>query len=320
MPLLILAAVCLLPFAYQRFGEWRDRRRYPPPGGIVDGLHLWPAGESGPSVVLESGVAATSLSWKPVQDRVRSFARVYSYDRAGLGWSRFSAQPRSLDRLVAELHHLLEKSGVSKPYVLVGHSFGGLLVRHYAALHPAEVRGLVLVDPLPPADWAPLVPHQASRLARGVQLSRRGAWLAQAGVVRLALDLLMTGSSAIPKLLARATAGNGASVTSRLTGEVRKLPREVWPMVCSHWCLPRSFRAMADYLEWLPANCASVKLPDAIPTIVLTPPNHRFEVPAGAEHRIAHRSGHWIQLDEPDLVAQAIRDILREPYHRFSKI
>jgi pimeloyl-ACP methyl ester carboxylesterase len=306
---IILAAIAL-PFLFQRFGEWRDRRRYPPPGRLIDGMHLWSAGQSGPNVILESGIAGTALSWKPVQDQVSQFARASSYDRAGLGWSRSSPSPRSLDNLVAELRTLLIRAGVAPPYILVGHSFGGLIVTHFAALHPGEVQGLVLVDPVPVSDWSPLTAPQASRLARGVKLSRRGAWLAHAGIVRLALDLLMSGSRAIPQLMARATAGNGASVTSRLTGEVRKLPPEVWPMVRAHWCLPKSFLAMAAYLEALPANAASVKCPASVPTIVLTPADFKCKIPEGSVHRIAAHSGHWIQLDQPDLVTAAVRDLI----------
>jgi pimeloyl-ACP methyl ester carboxylesterase len=110
--------------------------------------------------------------------------------------------------------------------------------------------------------------------------------------------------------MARISAGKGASVTSRLTGEVRKLPPEVWPIVRAHWCLPKSFRALANYLESLPTNAAHGKLPGPIPTIILTPPDYHCEIPEGAIHRIAHHSGHWIQLDEPDLVAAAIRDVI----------
>jgi pimeloyl-ACP methyl ester carboxylesterase len=110
--------------------------------------------------------------------------------------------------------------------------------------------------------------------------------------------------------MAKATAGNGASVTSRLVGEVRKLPREVWPMVRAHWCVPKSFRAMGDYLEALPANAASAKLSARLPMIVLTRPDANYEVPEGAIHRVATQSGHWIQLDQPDLVTAAIRELL----------
>jgi pimeloyl-ACP methyl ester carboxylesterase len=304
-----LLVLVVLPFVYQRLGEWRDRRRYPPPGRIFNGLHLWQAGDKGPSVILESGIAGSCLSWKPVQDRVSAFATVASYDRAGLGWSDLSHEPRTLGQLVTELRTLLQSASIPAPYILVGHSFGGLIVRHFAALHPQEVQALILVDPVPVSDWSPLTPAQAARLTRGVKLSRRGSWLARAGVVRFALDLLTSGSSAIPKLMARATAGNGASVTSRLTGEVRKLPKEVWPMIRAHWCLPKSFQAMAAYLESLPTNAASLQT-SKVPTTVLTPPMFHCEIPEGATHRIAHKSGHWIQLDEPDLVAQAIRDRL----------
>jgi pimeloyl-ACP methyl ester carboxylesterase len=310
---LALLGLLLAPFAYQAIGEFRDRRRYPPPGRMLNGLHLWSKGERGPSVVLESGIAGTSLSWKPVQDLAANFARVVSYDRAGLGWSAPTTQPRSLDHIVSELRALLKAAAIPAPFILVGHSFGGLVVRHFAALYPDEVQALVLVDPVPIKDWSPLAPQQAARLARGVMLSRRGAWLARAGVVRVALDLLLAGSQSIPRLMAKATAGNGASVTSRLTGEVRKLPREVWPMVCAHWCLPKSFRAMADYLEALPSNAANVKLPGPIPTIVLTPPRFHCEIPDTAIHRIAPNSGHWIQLDEPELVAEAIRQAIGMP-------
>jgi len=309
--LLITAAVLALPFVYQKLGEWRDRSRYPAPGRIYNGLHLWTQGSNGPNVVLESGIASTCLSWKLVQERTAKFARVSSYDRAGLGWSDTTTQPRSLDQLVTELRTLLQAANLRPPYILVAHSYGGLIVRHFAAVHPREVKGLVLVDPVPIKDWSPLTSSQAQRLVRGAKLSRRGAWLAHAGIVRLALDLLVSGSNTIPKLMARATAGNGASVTSRLAAEVRKLPKEVWPMVRAHWCLPKSFRAMADYLESLPSNAAAVRLPGiAMPTIILTPPSYHCEIPAGATHRIATQSGHWIQLDEPDLVAEAIGDLV----------
>jgi pimeloyl-ACP methyl ester carboxylesterase len=307
---LAVALVVSLPFVYQLFGEWRDRRRYPPPGRIVNGLHVWQSGGKGPSVILEAGIASSCLSWKPVQDRVAAFARVCSYDRGGLGWSLPTSQPRTLDQLVTELRTLLRSASIPAPYILVAHSFGALIVRHFAALHPGEVRAIVLVDPVPIRDWSPLTPQQSNRLARGVKLSRRGAWLARAGVVRLALDLLMCGSSAIPKFMARATAGNGASVTSRLASEVRKLPKEVWPMIRAHWCQPKSFQAMAAYLESLPANAATVQLPTNIPTTVLTPPTFHCEIPEGATHHIAHKSGHWIQLDEPGLIAEAIRQSL----------
>jgi pimeloyl-ACP methyl ester carboxylesterase len=305
-----IVGVMFLAAGYQAIGTWRDRRRYPPPGRIINGLHIWRSGETGPSVVLESGIAGTSLSWKPVQDRVSAFARVCSYDRAGLGWSDPTRAPRSVDNIVSELRELLRDAAIPAPYILVGHSFGGLVVRHFAALHPSDVAGVVLVDPVAISDWAPLTPAQKHRLGRGVKLSRRGALLAQFGVVRLALSLLMSGSQKVPNLLARLTAGKGAGVTNNLTREVRKLPKEVWPMVAAQWCRPKSFRGMADYLEALPANAAAARSPDSVPAVIITALHGTPEQLPGAIHRTAFQTGHWIQLDEPDLVVNAIRDVI----------
>jgi pimeloyl-ACP methyl ester carboxylesterase len=311
--LTFVVIVCALPIAgalYQWIGSRRDRRRFPAPGRIVNGLHIWETGQGAPSVVLESGIAGTSLSWKLVQDRVSQFARVCSYDRASLGWSLSTRAPRTLENLVHELRSSLRAAGIPGPYLLVGHSFGALVVRHFASMHPSEVTGIVLVDPVPISDWFPLTDQQKSRLGRGVTLSRRGALLAQFGVVRLALSMLMSGSSKLPKILARLSAGRGAGVTDNLTREVRKLPREVWPFVAVQWCLPKSFRGMADYLEALPGNAAAARLPEGIPAAVVTALHGTPEQLPGAIHYTAFQTGHWIQLDEPELVEKAIRDLI----------
>lgn len=311
--LTVLIVVLGLPLAgaiYQWFGSRRDRLRFPPPGRIVNGLHIRESGRGAPSVILESGIAGTSLSWKPVQDRVSEFARVCSYDRASLGWSATTSAPRTLENIVEELRSSLSGAGIPGPYLLVGHSFGGLVVRHFASLYPSEVVGIVLVDPVPVSDWFPLSERQRIRLVRGIKLSRRGALLARFGVVRLALSLVMSGSLRVPKLLARLSAGRGAGVTDNLTREVRKLPREVWPMVAAQWCLPKSFRGMADYLEALPANAAAVLPPKGVPVSIITALHGTQEQIPGATHYTAFQTGHWIQLDEPELVVRAIRELV----------
>lgn len=320
--LALLAMVLVCGVLYQMLGEWRDARKYPAPGRMVAGLHVYETGRIGPAVILEAGISASSLSWRLVQDRLGSTARVASYDRAGYGWSPSQSTPRTLDNLVAELHSLIASSGLPGPYVLVGHSFGGLMLRHYAARHPDQVAGLVLVDPLEPVEWFPARPDNTYRLGKGVMLSRRGATLARLGVVRLALDLLMSGSHAIPKLLARVSSGKGSSVTDRLVGEVRKMPAEVWPMVRAHWCLPRSFRTMAQYLERLPEACATPLQDGALRDLPLVVISASKSDPAVVEahrrtaalstkgvHLIAEESGHWVQLDRPDIVIEAIRRV-----------
>ena len=105
--------------------------------------------------------------------------------------SRDSA--RTTSNIVDELHALIEAARIPRPYILAGHSFGGMLARAYAAKYPGEIAGLVLVDPLSPREWLHVSPANARMLGFGVRLSRRGAWLARIGVVRAALALLMAG-------------------------------------------------------------------------------------------------------------------------------
>lgn len=106
-------------------------------------------GDGTPAVVLDSGAGDTSATWDWVVPEVKRFTKVCAYDRAGLGKSDAGPAPRSSETIVRELHDLLLRAGVPPPYVLVGHSFGGLNMRLYAARHRDDVVGLVLVDATP---------------------------------------------------------------------------------------------------------------------------------------------------------------------------
>ena len=192
-------------------------------------LHVNVMGQGGPVVILEGGIAASSLSWALVAKQVAEFTTVVTYDRAGFGWSDPAPHRCTALDSARDLALLLDRAGVEGPLVLVGHSFGGLIVRVFEQEYAERVAGLVLVDPVSRAEWREAGEQRKRMLARGVLLARRGELLARLGVVRLALNLLMSGSRTIPKLLARVSAGRGASVTERLTGEVRKMPRELGP-------------------------------------------------------------------------------------------
>ncbi len=98
------------------------------------------------TVVLVAGAGRTAADWNKVVPEIAKFTRVCSYDRAGLGASEKTAKPQSEDEVLADLHSLLSAAGEKAPFLLVGHSLGGLYVRHYATKYPAEVAGLVLVD------------------------------------------------------------------------------------------------------------------------------------------------------------------------------
>jgi pimeloyl-ACP methyl ester carboxylesterase len=105
------------------------------------------------TVLLETGLGAESAEWAPVQAEVAGAARVCRYDRAGRGASEPGPKPRTAAEMVDDLDRLLSKAGISGPYVVVGHSYGGLLMRLFAARHPDEVKGLVLVDSMHPEQF-----------------------------------------------------------------------------------------------------------------------------------------------------------------------
>src|SRR5262245_43652329 len=150
---------------------------FPPPGRLVDiggwRLHLNCTGEaraSQPTVILEAGIGDFSVEWGLVQPGVAQFARVCSYDRAGDGWSDLGPHPRTMPQIVYELHTLVDKAGVKPPLVLVGHSYGGWLVRLYASTYPADVAGMVLVEAGADNPWRMLPDGKlvrSSELAKG---------------------------------------------------------------------------------------------------------------------------------------------------------
>jgi pimeloyl-ACP methyl ester carboxylesterase len=143
---LLLAGV-----VYQFVATKIDEYRYPAPAEMVDvggySLHLYCTGAGGaPTIVMDSGAGGSVLDWQLVQPEVAGFARVCTYDRGGAGWSEPGAQPRTSQQFVEELHTLLGNAGVQGPYVLVGHSLGGTNMQLYASRYPDQVAGMVLVD------------------------------------------------------------------------------------------------------------------------------------------------------------------------------
>ena len=150
----ILTVLALVGAAVQAVAQRRDAAAHPPPGELVtlpDGrqLHLQVAGEAhdGPIVVFEGGAGASSAAWGWIAPTVAEHATVVTYDRAGLGWSDTSPHEPSTDATLADLRDALDARGLPGPYLLVGHSLGAHYVREFAAAHPDEVAGMVLVDP-----------------------------------------------------------------------------------------------------------------------------------------------------------------------------
>lgn len=286
-------------------------------------MHLHRQGSGSPAVILEAGIAGSSLGWALVQPRVAEFANTASYDRAGLGWSDRCNTPRTIDGMIAELAAALDAAAIPGPYILVGHSFGGLLIRAFAHAHPKEVAGLVFVDPVTLCGWAEPTANQLWRLQVGAKLSRRGAWLARIGVVRAVLSLLIAGGKWLPKLVARVSARQGVSTLEHLAGEVSRLPADVRPMVRAHWSRPKTFQAMAAYLECLPhcaRQAAQMPTPVDIPFVILSAGSATSAELAEREEWVAAShapsrhvripgTGHWLQLERPELVVEAIQEL-----------
>ena len=109
-------------------------------------LHIDCVGQGSPTVVLDAGSGGFSAHWVRVQREVSGTTRVCAYDRAGMGWSEMGPDPRDAEQITGELHTLLKGANIEGPYVLVGHSFGGMYMQTYAARYPDEVAGVALVD------------------------------------------------------------------------------------------------------------------------------------------------------------------------------
>jgi len=325
---LILLGV-VLGVVYQSLGTRRDRRAYPPPGRLVDlgthRLHLLEAGSGGPTILLEAGLMSTVLSWSDLQRTLSGSFRVVSYDRAGMGWSDLGPMPRTADRIVDELHTLLERAAIPPPYVLVGHSFGGLTMPHFAARFPGEVTGIVLVDPVAPAEWNPPSTHDLKLSRIGARVCRRAAFLARFGVIRFVAFLLTTGvknlAAHLVRLISRGSPAESGTVSSPWFSA---LPEKERAMATVFWVQPKFALTIASQLENLPASAARIaqfaNFSDK-PVVILsarTAPEHRrrehaaiaARLPQG-EHVLAGDSNHWIMQEQPELVIRAIEKVAK---------
>ena len=153
-PVLAVLLVASIGGGYETVRESLDARAYPMPGQLVDvgghRLHLHCTGSGSPTVVLEPGGGASSSDFAWIAPAVARDTTVCVYDRAGRGWSDATDGPQDGTHIAADLHTLLERAHIPGPYVLAGHSFGGLYVQSFAAQFPDQVAGMVLLDSTAP--------------------------------------------------------------------------------------------------------------------------------------------------------------------------
>lgn len=188
--LLLLGAV---GGGYETVREAADANAYPMPGQLIDvgghRLHLHCTGSGSPTVVIQPGGGDYSSGMAWIAPAVATQTRVCVYDRAGRGWSEPAGSPQDAIQIATDLHTLLQRADISGPYVLAGHSFGGLYVLAYADRYPDEVAGLVLVDSTNPAPDAD--PQKARAYDAGSydavtgRVAALGAAAARIGLVRL---------------------------------------------------------------------------------------------------------------------------------------
>ena len=324
--LALAAALITAGIVYQWLGARIDRRRYAKDGRWIDiggrcSLYLVEKGSGNPTVLFEAGIAATNLNWFHIQEPVSRFASTVSYDRGGLGWSSPCRTPRTPSNIATELHQLLEGASIKPPYILVGHSFGGLVMRRFALNYPEEVAGMVLVDPMRIEEWPPLDPARQFELNLGRNLFRVAIPVARIGVTRLAVTSLFLRSGRTARRLAGAAGKGGQHVLDRIKDEVGKMPREVWPIIAAHWSRPGNFAGMRSHVEAVPDTVREMQNTEPIqdiPVLVLTPGKSTplsgeclNRIGNNVQQVIAPASAHWIHLDQPDLVIDSIRKMVR---------
>jgi len=290
----------------------RDRRRFPPPGRLTGGLHVREAGNGLPPVVFEAGIAASSSNWSAIQSAVATFARTYSYDRPGVGWSPPQPGVGSLAAMADGLHRLTRALDVPRPFVIVGHSFGTYIARVYAHRFRDDVAALILIDPVTPEEWT----HPGGAARRRLWRAAGWAWLAALvapfGLIRLGLwgVLRRGGGNAGPLGV--------VPTMRRIAGETAKLPPEVVPALRARWSEPQFFTTMARYIRSLPScaeEAARQPIPAGVPVTVLSsarqsPDQLAAHAAFATRHLVVEGTGHWIHLDHPAVVVREVRNAI----------
>lgn len=325
-------AALLLPFSIS-FAQHRESNDPPsPPGRLVDAgghlLHIQCSGEGAPTVLMEAGAGDFSLDWGLVLPLTSKHTRVCAYDRAGYAWSDPGPAPRTMRQIVFELHTALLNGNIDGPYILVGQSLGGLIVRTYAADYPKEVAGVILVD----SSHEDMLISLTDR-ATGKENVVRFRELSRAREIPSVTEAMPgAAKSNLPPQAQPQT-----SIQTKLDSPYDKLPANLrklrlWAMSQPNYGPARSseFDFLPEEMTRMYAGRSKNKYPlGDTPLIVLTGGNRStggggpvkkqldeshdrlqadlVTLSTNSKQIIAKFGGHHIQLDEPELVADAIR-------------
>ncbi len=308
---------------YQAAASASDLKRYPPPGElyVVGGyrLHLYCTGEGSPTVILEAGSGSSALSWHLVQKEVAGFTRVCSYDRAGFGWSDPASGPLSPRQVAEDLHELLTAADVPGPYILVGHSAGGFYIRVYAGQYTSEVVGMVLVDAVHEGQEARYPPEYVRMRNSARAIMPLCSITSPIGFVR-ALRLSDFSGATVPAQVREAYL---STVYRNAFCPAMVNEMEAVSTFLSQSGIPQSLgdlpltvlSAGAAYDRISEAEVAAMGGPEVVAQIAQIH-NEFQEKLAGLSTQgkliIATESGHLIPVDWPDLVMDAIREMVEQ--------
>lgn len=304
-----------------------------PPGRLIDvggfKLHLHCAGAGTPAVVFDAALGGSSVSWTLVQPEVARVTRACVYDRAGFGWSEIGPLPRTAGRVADELRVLLDRGEVPPPFVLVGHSFGGLVMRVFAHRYREDVSALVLVDPAHPEDWVEPAPKEQVKIDRGVEMCAYGATAARLGIARIVAALAGAGAVTLARRIVRmASRGVVRPDDEGILAPLWKLPPAARRPLKRFWTRTGFFEALGSQIGSISISArealdAARGGYDDLPLVTISsanPSQHRLRqqealvgLSTRGRHVIAPTSGHWIPLDEPELVIAVIRDLVQQP-------
>ncbi|WP_232231490.1 alpha/beta fold hydrolase [Paenibacillus sp. HW567] len=263
-------------------------------------LHLQVTGEGEHTVVLEAGMGGCSLDFSLVQPELSQIAKVISYDRAGLGWSDKPLERATCRDYVRDLRQLLKTKDCKPPYLLVGHSYGGMIVRFFAAEYPEEVEGLLLIDAAHESRY--LTEEMSDQRKRQIAAHRKqyklGYLLAPTGI--LSLLQKHVGARHLPASMQK---------TARVLGYRSNAYSAVYTELLDAEESALQLRATASLREDLPITVLSAGKQDAE---WKQGQAKLADVSPAVKQVIAEDSWHSIQIHRPDIVIAAVKELITE--------
>ncbi|MBX2869852.1 MAG: alpha/beta hydrolase [Acidiferrobacterales bacterium] len=280
------------------------------PGKLVEANgvlnHIFCTGQGQPTILLEAGLGGNSLEWHPVQTSLAKHSRVCSYDRPGYGWSEIATSPRNARTISRELQSLLEATGESGPYILVGHSFGGHIVRLYANEFSESVAGIVLLD----ASHERLFDFLKTSGSSMLVTIKAPQFYQPTVPVNLPVELKPTFKRLVNRSETKETVQNETFYFRRSAEEVKWFP-SLPTVPVSVISRGNAIKSSKDS-QSSPDSDGKESKSSSISKRWMTMQRDLHRRLSDSKHIIAAKSGHFPHLDEPTLVAEAILSIVQK--------